>query len=118
MANPFVHVELMSTDVGKAKGFYAKLFDWQLEEMPGADYTLIKVGDGTGGGLMKNPIPNAPSTWLPYVLVDDLEAATKKAQSLGASLLKETTEVPGMGAFAIITDPVGAMLGLWQTKKA
>jgi uncharacterized protein len=57
MGNPFVHVELMSTDVGKAKSFYGKMFDWKLEDVPLGDstYTMIKVGEGTGGGLMKNP---------------------------------------------------------------
>ena len=54
MANPFVHVELNTTDLDKAKSFYTGLFDWQLEEMPmpGGTYTLIKVGSGTGGGMM------------------------------------------------------------------
>ena len=53
MANPFVHIELMATDVAKAKAFYGKLFDWKLEDMPMPDmtYTMIKVGEGTGGGL-------------------------------------------------------------------
>jgi uncharacterized protein len=118
MANPFVHVELMSTDVGKAKLFYGQLFDWELKDMDLGDmtYTAINVGQGTGGGLMKNPIPNAPSMWLPYILVDDLERATAKAKSLGAPVMKEMQEVPGMGRFSIITDPTGAMLGLWQPK--
>jgi predicted enzyme related to lactoylglutathione lyase len=120
MGNPFVHVELMSTDVGKAKSFYGKLFDWKLEDMPMGDmtYTMIRVGEGTGGGLMKNPIPGAPSSWLAYVLVDDLKAATSKAKSLGATVMKDVTEVPGAGSFTIITDPTGAMLGLWEPKKA
>jgi predicted enzyme related to lactoylglutathione lyase len=118
MGNPFVHVELMSTDVGKAKAFYGKLFDWKLEDMPMPDkstYTILGVGDGTGGGLMKNPIPGAPSMWMPYVLVDDLKAATAKAKSLGGTVMKEDVEVQGMGIFTIITDPAGAMLGLWET---
>ena len=53
MGNPFVHVELMSTDVGKAKAFYGKLFDWRLEDMELGDmtYTMIKVGEGTAAGL-------------------------------------------------------------------
>jgi uncharacterized protein len=118
MGNPFVHVELMSTDVGKAKSFYGKLFDWTLEDMtmPDMTYTMVKVGEGTGGGLMKNPIPGAPSMWVPYVLVDDLKAATAKATSLGGTVMKEATEVPGMGAFTIITDPAGGVVGLWETK--
>jgi predicted enzyme related to lactoylglutathione lyase len=119
MGNPFVHIELMSTDVGKAKSFYGKLFDWQLEDMPISEmtYTIIKVGEGTGGGLMKNPMPGAPSSWVPYVLVDDVKAATAKAKSLGATLMKDVSEVPGMGWFSIITDPTGAMLGFWESKK-
>jgi len=120
MGNPFVHCELMTTDVAKAKAFFGKLFDWQLDDMPLPDmtYTMIRVGDGNGGGMMKNPIPNAPSMWVPYVLVDDLKAASAKATSLGGKVMKDITEVPGAGAFVIISDPTGAMLGLWQQKKA
>ena len=60
MSNPFCHVELNTTDVAKAKTFYSKLFDWKLEEMPGGDYTMIRVGEGTGGGMMKHPMAGAP----------------------------------------------------------
>ncbi len=119
MPNPFVHVELMSTDVGKAKSFYGKLFDWELEDVPINDmtYTMIKVGEGTGGGIMKNPIPNAPSSWVAYVLVDDLKRAVEKAKALGATVMKDETQVKGRGLFAIIEDPTGAMLGLWESTK-
>jgi predicted enzyme related to lactoylglutathione lyase len=120
MANPFVHVELNSNDVGKAKSFYQKLFDWELEDVPtptpGGEYTMIKVGTGTGGGMMKNPIPGASSFWLAYVQVDDIAASTKKAQSLGAKVMKDVTEVMGAGWLSIIVDPTGAMLGLWKPK--
>lgn len=118
MANPFVHVELMTTDVAKAKAFYTGLFDWQLEDIPGMDYTLIKVGAGTGGGMMKTPNPNMPSSWLAYVLVDDAAATTEKARSLGATIQKEVTEIPGVGWFSVISDPTGATLALWQINPA
>jgi uncharacterized protein len=119
MGNPFVHVELMATDVGKAKTFYGKMFDWKLEDTDMGDmtYTMIKVGEGTGGGLMKNPMPNATSMWVAYVSVDDLKAATSKAKSLGAQLVKDITDVKGAGSFTIVADPTGAMLGLWQPKQ-
>jgi predicted enzyme related to lactoylglutathione lyase len=119
MANPFVHVELNTTDVDKAKAFYGKLFDWQLADVPMGDsaYTVITVGKGTGGGMMKHPVPGAPSAWLAYVEVDDIHAATKKAASLGAKVMRDVTEVIGMGWLSIIADPTGAALGLWQTKK-
>lgn len=118
MSNAFVHVELNSTDVDKSKAFYGKLFDWTLEDvqMPEFTYTMIKVGKGTGGGMMKQLIPGAGSAWLPYVEVQDIKASTKKAQSLGAKVMKDVSEVMGMGWLSIIVDPAGAMLGLWQTK--
>ena len=81
-------------------------------------YTMIKVGDGTGGGLMKHPVPGAPSAWLPYVQVDDIQAATKKSTSLGATIMKDVTEVMGMGSISVLIDLTGAALGLWQPNKA
>ena len=119
MANPFVHVELNTTDVSKAKTFYGALFNWTLEDvpMPGGSYTMSKVGEGTGGGIMKHPVPGAPSAWLAYVLVDDIAAATKKAKSLGATVMKDVTEVMGIGSLSVLIDPTGAALGLWQPNK-
>lgn len=118
MANPFVHVELNTTDPAKAKSFYGKLFDWQLEDVPMGDmtYTMIKAGDGTGGGIMKHPMPGAASTWLAYVLVDDIKASTEKAKSLGATVIKDVMEVQGAGWLSIFMDPTGAVLGLWKPK--
>ncbi len=116
MGNPFCHVELTTSDLDKAKSFYTGLFDWQLNDIPmgpGSTYTLIGVGKGgTGGGMMS--MPGAPTGWLAYVLVDDVKASTAKARELGATVVKDVTEVPGAGWLSLITDPTGAMLGLWQ----
>lgn len=119
MPNAFVHVELNTQDVDKSKAFYTQLFDWKLQDMPMGDmtYTMIGVGTGTGGGIMKHPMPGAPSLWLPYVEVDDIEAATRKAQSLGATLIVDVKEVPEAGWLSIFMDPTGAALGLWKPKR-
>jgi len=119
MANAFVHVELSTTDVGKAKDFYGKLFKWTLEDVPmdGGAYTMIKVGEGTGGGIMQQMVPGAPSAWLAYVEVDDIAAATKRAKDLGATVMRDVTEVMGAGWLSIIVDPTGAVLGLWKAAK-
>ena len=116
MANPFVHIELHTKDVAKSKEFYAGMFDWKMEEIPGMDYTIINVGEGTGGGMMKNPMPGDRDNWLPYILVDNVAASTKKAKSLGAAIAKDLTEVPEMGWYSVIIDPTGAAFGLWQPK--
>jgi predicted enzyme related to lactoylglutathione lyase len=121
MANPFVHVELATTDVNKAKGFYGKLFAWKLEDVDDGSYTMIRVGEGpaagTGGGIMKHPMPGAPSAWLAYVLVEDVTAATQKAKSLGATIIRDVTDAMGHGRFSIIQDPTGAALGLFEPVK-
>jgi len=121
MGNPFVHCELLSADVDKAKSFYGTLFDWTLEDISGvggAAYTLIKIDERTGGGMMQNPMPGKPSGWIPYVLVENLEEAAAKAKALGATIIKGRMEVPDRGSFYLIADPNGAMMGLWECKKA
>ena len=121
MGNPFVHAELATTSVAKAQAFYAQMFKWKFEHrpdhLPESGYTMIDVGDGTGGGLMPQLIPGAGSAWMPYVLVADIDAATRKAKRLRAKVCKGVTEVKGLGWFSIISDPTGAMLGLWEPKQ-
>ena len=119
MANPFVYTELNASDVPRSKTFYSKLFDWKLEDVPGMgmDYTFIKNGDSPIGGMMKHPMPGAPSMWLPYVGVDDIKAATAKAKSLGAEIIVDVREVMGHGQMSILRDPTGAAIALWQAKK-
>jgi predicted enzyme related to lactoylglutathione lyase len=123
MANPFVHVELNSTNLGQAKAFYQGLFDWKLEEMPlpvegaegsGEVYVTIDPSGGTGGGMMRQMMPGAPSSWLAYVHVGNIRESTDKARRLGATVLKDVSEVKGMGWLSILRDPTGALIGLWQ----
>jgi predicted enzyme related to lactoylglutathione lyase len=65
---------------------------------------------------MDNPMPGSPDNWLPYLLVDDVAASTKKAQLLGAKIARDETEVPETGWFSVMVDPPGAAFGLWQPK--
>lgn len=117
MPNPFVHIELHADDVKQAKKFYGGLLDWKLEDMQMGPmtYTTIGVGEGTGGGMTKKQA-GQPAQWLPYIQVRDLGATTKKAAKLGAKVLTDSTEVPGMGHYAVIQDPTGATVGLWEPK--
>ena len=120
MQNLFVHVELNTTDVDKAKEFYSQLFDWKLQDMelgPSGTYTMIDMGGDFGGGMLKNPMPGVPSFWLAYVAVDDIGAATRRAAELGAKVVKDSVEVPDMGWLSILEDPTGAAIALWEPKK-
>src|SRR5580658_6560560 len=75
--------ELVTQDVGGATAFYTKLFGWQTERSsvsaPGMDYMILKSGKTPVGGMMKMPMPGAPSSWLAYITVESADAATKSA---------------------------------------
>lgn len=120
MSNPFVHIELQTKDLAKAKDFYSRLFGWKLQDEPMPDgkgtYTMIDVGGGTGGGMFTNPDPKAPTQWLAYVGVEDVRATTAKARELGATIHVDVMEVGSYGSMSVFTDPTGATLALWQPK--
>jgi predicted enzyme related to lactoylglutathione lyase len=119
MPNPFAHIELNTTDLDKSKAFYSKLFDWELKdvEMPSGTYTTIGVGKGTGGGMMRQPMPGAPSFWVPYVEVTDIKASTALAKTLGAAVHLDSEKMAGIGSISVLQDPAGASFGLWQPEK-
>jgi len=118
MANPFVHVVLHTGDLAKSKDFYGSLFGWSLQDFPTpkGTFTLIKVGEGTGGGMMINPEPGSPPHWLAYVGVDDIEASSARAVELGGTLVHPVTKIGFLGSMCVIKDPTGAYLALWQGK--
>jgi predicted enzyme related to lactoylglutathione lyase len=119
MGNAFVHVELHTNDLARAREFYSKLFDWKLDDVPmpgGGTYTMINVGSGTGGGMMVNQAPGTPPHWLTYVGVDDIRASTRKAKELGAKVAVDVMDVADYGTMSVIVDPTGAMLAMWQPK--
>jgi len=120
MGNPFVHIELSADDIAAAKKFYKSLFDWKLQdtEMPGMTYTMLNVGKGTGGGMMKKHMAEQPTAWLPYVEVADVAKSLVKAKAAGATVVVERTAIgENMGAFGVFVDPQGAALGLWEAAK-
>lgn len=120
MSQPFVHLELNTPDLAKAKDFYGQLCGWTYTDTPMPDgngvYSLFKAGNGPGGGMMS--MKEAPTAWLPYIGVDNLKASTDKAASLGAKIIMREQEVPGMGWFSILIDPTGVNIALWQAKAA
>lgn len=119
MKNEFCHIELTTDDVGKAKEFYGGLFSWKFEDVDmggGMKYTMINPGAGPGGGIMKKPMPEAPTAWMTYVMVEKVDAAMKKAEKLGGKVIVPKTSIPNMGSFSIIQDPTGGCLAVWEAQ--
>ena len=118
--------ELMTTDLQAARKFYGGLFGWTFEEMPisdgpmaGTSYVSAKAGGECAAGMMTKPPQPAhiPPYWGAYVTVDDMEASLAKVKELGGGVLLPKTPIKDMGAFAIIQDPQGAVLGLFEFQK-
>lgn len=114
----FCWYELATTDPQAARVFYADVIGWQAEEVPEMHYTLLKSGDAMVGGLMALPDhvrqAGIPPHWIAYVAVDDVDQYTQRSQSEGATLHHGPADIPGVGRFAIITDPQGAPITLFK----
>ena len=117
MGRPVTHFEIGTRDLGKATQFYGDLFGWEIEAELTPGYRLIPTADGSvGGGLLNVPEGVEPYVTV-YVGVENLRATLEKAQALGAKVLVEPTPVSGVGAFAVFTDPDGAMIGILEERQ-
>ena len=115
MTNPFVDMELHPNSPDNAKSFYGDLLGWKFADMDmgGETYTMINSGAEPFAGVA--PANGAPPRWLPYLGVEDLDAAAKKAQKLGAKVVLPRVDIPA-GSFVWIEDPAGATVALFQSK--
>lgn len=114
--------ELATANVQGAKDFYGKVFGWEFhdEELGDMTYTMIKHNGKDCGGIWaipKDKQKQIPPHWMAYILVENLEKALEKAVKHGATEMKPPTNAGDMGRLAIIVDPVGAHIALWQPLK-
>ncbi len=113
---------LMTSDTKKASEFYGSLLGWKTlaHEVDNITYTMFKLGEKDIGGMMQitsDQMGKVPSHWTSYINVDDLDAMVNKAKSLGATIVVPATQVSDYGRFAVIKDPTGAQISLWQSLK-
>jgi predicted enzyme related to lactoylglutathione lyase len=111
--------EQLNTSDPKAAGvFYSNVLGWS--ETPfggGGGMDVFKHGDAQVASRMQTP-PGVPAHWLTYVVVESLTAANARASKLGGKVMVEKIEIPTVGAISVITDNVGATLGLFENPKA
>jgi predicted enzyme related to lactoylglutathione lyase len=114
----FVWSELVTTDVERAKEFYAAVLGWEFEtggDGPDA-YTEIKAGGRSVAGMMAKPssMPaEAPPMWAVYFAVDDVDDTAMHVTKLGGQVLVEPQSMSA-GRFAVVTDPQGASFGIFD----
>ena len=118
----FCWPELATSDQPAAKQFYTSLFGWAFEDSPigeGQVYTMLRLGDRQVGALfqMDREPAGVPPHWASYVAVASADASAARAASLGGKVIKEPFDVMDVGRMAVIQDPQGAVVALWQAKK-
>lgn len=115
----FVWYELLPRDVPAAVAFYSDVAGWRTQPFgEGSDYLMWVGSQGPLGGVMRLPDELAkmgvPPHWMAHVQVDDVDASAALARKLGGQVRKEPTDIPTVGRFAIISDPQGAVLSMFQ----
>ena len=120
-----VHFEIPADDVDRAKEFYGSIFEWELQDFPDMQYTIVMTvpvdekqmptqPGAINGGMMKrsNTTPSSPVL---TIEVQSIDEALKKIEAGGGDTITPRTPIPGMGAFAYFTDTEGNTLGLFET---
>lgn len=118
MSKPVMHFELVANDPKKLRSFFTTLFGWGVEEYAEMGYSMLhtrsdkeKAGiDGGIGGASKE----LPAGLALYVQVEDVEKHLARALELGAKVLQQPYDVPGVGRMALFADPEGNRVGLWK----
>jgi predicted enzyme related to lactoylglutathione lyase len=111
--------ECYTTDAAAALAFYEKVFGYTHTSMDmgpqGTYYVLMKDGVARAG-LMRSPQPGPPPRWLPYVSVADCDASAKRAAALGATTMVPPMDIPDVGRFSVMLDPLGAAIAAIRGK--
>jgi predicted enzyme related to lactoylglutathione lyase len=114
MGRPVVHFEIGCTNSQSTQEFYAKMFDWKIEQMGPAAMIAAESGGITGHITALGHEPHHYTTF--YVDVEDVQAYLDKAGKLGGKTLVPPVDIPS-GTFAWMQDPEGNTVGLWKPKK-
>jgi predicted enzyme related to lactoylglutathione lyase len=116
----FTHIEIPADEPERAKSFYAGLFGWGFQDVPGFEryhlFTTPAGENGVGGAIGKRG-ETAPSRLRAYIGVDSVDETLRKVTELGGTVIEGKLEVPGQGWYAVITDTEGNEIALWETSQ-
>jgi uncharacterized protein len=114
MAEPLIaHVEIPSSDLEKAKSFFNQVFGWEFKPF-GKGYMLFNNHKGIMVGLRQVEKVHSGDTTVFHVNVLSIDETLKAVKENGGSVFKEKTVIPAMGWYALLEDPQGNIIGLYQ----
>jgi uncharacterized protein len=113
----FSWAELSTTDPDAAKRFYGELFGWEADDQQipgdGGVYTMLRLDGKDVAALFKGQ-EGMPTAWASYVTVESADSAATRATDLGGTLMAEPFDVLDAGRMAVLQDPTGAVLSVWE----
>lgn len=112
-----IWADLLTSDPAAATAFYSELFGWAAGESSAefGGYTNFTRDGALVGGLMpRMPEMEAPDCWSIYLATPDAEKTTAAAAEHGATILAPPIAVGDLGVMAVVIDPTGAAIGMWQ----
>ena len=111
-------IDLFTSDTAAAERFYGALFGWAAEhadEEKYGGYITFSQGDRAVAGAMRNDgTGGQPDTWTVYLASNDIAATARSAAEHGGAVFMGPMEVPDTGQMAVVGDPGGAAVGIWQ----
>lgn len=117
----FCWADLSTPDTERGGKFYSDLFGWKLEtgENDPSGYVHIKNGDRHIGGIPPAQYrpPGTPAHWMLYFQVGDVESSTQKATQMGARVYMPPRKMEGVGTWAVLADPQGAVFSLFKSAR-
>lgn len=120
-SHPIVHIEIPAADAKAAGTFYQEVFDWKIETDPTFNYVQFQSEGGPGGGFVKPggeaPVEYKPDRLLVYLATDDIEATLASIEAHGGKTVAPKMEIPGVGWWAVFTDPSGNHLALYTSAR-
>jgi uncharacterized protein len=119
----FIWYDHLTKDPEAAIAFYTEVVDWKAQPFAEeGDYTMWVGSQGPLGGVIKLPdevvTMGMPPNWMGNVGVDDVDATAARTKELGGKILKEPTDIPTVGRFAVIADPQGAAISIFKPNDA
>ena len=114
-------VDLGAPDPAAAARFYGELFGWTFEPAGPVEetggYGMFTLRGKNVAGLGPQMDQSKPPYWSTYISVADVEATLARVEVDGGRILMEAMDVFEAGRMAIVADPTGAQLSLWQPKQ-
>jgi uncharacterized protein len=112
-----IWVDIFTSNPDTARAFYCQLFGWEADEGAeefGGYFNFTKDGKRVAGGMKNDGAMGAPDLWTTYLASSDADATVAAVEASGGQTVVPVGDVGDLGRFAVVADPGGAGVGVWE----